>query len=254
MTQSEIVKKFSKRIPNRRYQNRVVWKGSNVFCEDEIIYSYGENFPMAKYLGEKNKKPLFIKNSDKYSSSTSAHQSKVREFCFGPSVSRSKLHATVRDGIQPYFNFEDLTLDNIHLWRAGCFKHLWQDVQSNRFYADFHFKKLSLNDPDPVDPFVLLDTVDVSKLETAFNVVNLERRVYILTELFKLSKIGKFKAFKRQEDGRFKQGTYSIEEVLVLKIDNHYILCSGDKVAKLSGEPKTIAQALKMKTTVTIKS
>lgn len=236
----EIVEKFSKRQPNKRYKNQVVWNGSRVYCSNEIIFSYGSHFPMAKFLGVRGKKSFFIKNSDSYSSSTSAHQSLVRQNCPGPSVSRLKL--------SKYLHFEDLTLIQIHLWRPSVVKHMWHDTQTNLFYEDADYRILGPNDPDPVDPFMFLDKdVDVLVPENAFKVVNLQRRVYVFTDSCKVSRIGTFKPYRKQGTKRFQQGLYSVAEVLVLKIKNKYLLSANGIISQLVGEPKTIAQALKMK-------
>lgn len=237
---SEIARKFATRQPNKKRKGRVVWSGSRVYCIDDIIFSYGSHFPMAKHLGEKGKKRLFIKNADKYSSSTSAHQSLVRQHCPGPEVSRSKL--------SKYVHFEDLTMKHIHLWRPGIYKHMWQDTQTGAFYDDAKYRTLEPGEADPTEPFMSLDhEPDANVLEKAFKVVNLQRRVYVFVEPCKLSRQGKFKPYRKQESKRFQQGIYSVQEVLVLKINDKYLLSTNDTLVELEGEPKTIVQALKMK-------
>ena len=47
--------------------------GSRMFIEGDVIYSYGRHFPIALRL----KDNIFLVNIDKYSSSTSRHQSYV---------------------------------------------------------------------------------------------------------------------------------------------------------------------------------
>ena len=124
----DVIKKFASRIVNRR-QGGVAWSGNNVYCRDTLIFSYGSHFPMAKYLGTSQAgRQLFIKNSDKYSSSTSCHQSKVSRSCPGPEVSRRRL--------SEYIHFEDLTIDNIHLWRPGIYQFLWQDTQTGIYGSE----------------------------------------------------------------------------------------------------------------------
>jgi hypothetical protein len=49
-------------------------KGSNMFIEDNVIYSWGHHFPMAVRLSNGS----YLFNTDKYSKSTSDHQSCVR--------------------------------------------------------------------------------------------------------------------------------------------------------------------------------
>jgi len=49
-------------------------KGSRMFIEDKIIFSYGHHFPIAMKISYGQ----YLFNTDKYSSSTSKHQSYVR--------------------------------------------------------------------------------------------------------------------------------------------------------------------------------
>lgn len=48
-------------------------KGSNLFFEDGVIYSYGRHFPMARFVGD-----TIVMHKEKYSQSTSKHQSYLR--------------------------------------------------------------------------------------------------------------------------------------------------------------------------------
>ena len=246
MSHKEIAQKFADRKPNKKHNGRVVWAGSRVFCTDDLIFSYGSHFPLAKHLGVKGKNRLFIKNNDKYSASTSAHQSCVRQYCHGPTVSRSQL--------KKYLSFEDLTMGHIHLWRPGVVKLIWKDTQTGLSYNhnDVDCRTLELNDPDPTEPFMLIlhhdDKVDPSDITKAFKVVNLQRLVYVFTKPLKASRIGEFKAYRKQDSQRFQSGMFSVEEVLVLKVNDKYLLSTGNQIVELPGEPKTIAQALKMTT------
>lgn len=52
-------------------------KGSNLFIEGDTIYSYGLHFPVAR----RNADGTFWFNPDKYSQSTSRHQSYVAQAC-----------------------------------------------------------------------------------------------------------------------------------------------------------------------------
>lgn len=58
-------------------ENRL--KGNNMFIEENVIYSYGHHFPMAVRLTDKFKvfggNDKFVLNQNKYSVSTSRHQS-----------------------------------------------------------------------------------------------------------------------------------------------------------------------------------
>jgi len=50
-------------------------EGSHMYVEGNILYSYGSHFPMAVRLKEG-----FLWNPDKYSQSTSSHQSCVKSY------------------------------------------------------------------------------------------------------------------------------------------------------------------------------
>jgi hypothetical protein len=52
-------------------------KANNIFFEDNIIYSYGKHFELAKFIEYNNKVYLFV-NTASYSNSTSKHQNHVR--------------------------------------------------------------------------------------------------------------------------------------------------------------------------------
>ncbi len=93
----DIAQCFGTRQINTR-TNDTSWKGSRIFSSGDTIYSYGYHFPLAIFLGTENlgkpnQRHVFVKNGDKYSSSTSGHQSAVQSHCPGPTVARSALRA-----------------------------------------------------------------------------------------------------------------------------------------------------------------
>jgi hypothetical protein len=53
---------------------------SNVWFEDDTLYSYGRHFPLAHFLpaGRYRTRPLFLLNGDRFSNSTTRHQSDAR--------------------------------------------------------------------------------------------------------------------------------------------------------------------------------
>ncbi len=51
-------------------------KGNSMFTDGITVYSWGEHFPIATKIGNK-----ILFNSDKYSNSTSKHQSYTRSVC-----------------------------------------------------------------------------------------------------------------------------------------------------------------------------
>jgi len=92
MNHEKVVSRFANRVENPKIGS-VTWSGSRIWCDGDTIYSYGTHFPMAYYLGEANGQSCFIKNGDRYSSTTSGHQSIVQRDCKGPTVSRTSLSA-----------------------------------------------------------------------------------------------------------------------------------------------------------------
>ena len=54
---------------------------------------------MAKYLGKHENKPFFIKNSDKYSLSTSQYQGLVQQYCPDPTISRTAIEPIYARGM-----------------------------------------------------------------------------------------------------------------------------------------------------------
>lgn len=81
MTISECINRFASRKSNPRENGTVTWKGGNVFSLDRVLYSYGTHFPLAVFLGHRDGKAVYILNGDKYSNSTSSHQSETRTYC-----------------------------------------------------------------------------------------------------------------------------------------------------------------------------
>lgn len=68
-------------IPQREYrskiENKLEFQGSNCYAQyignKYVIYSYGLHFPMYAFINNQ-----WYRNTDKYSSSTSRHQSRCR--------------------------------------------------------------------------------------------------------------------------------------------------------------------------------
>jgi hypothetical protein len=68
----EIVEKYAK----GEYKSDKRTNGTNIFIDDGVLYSYGHHFPLALVL-DRAARTVAI-NKDKYSTSTSKHQSYVR--------------------------------------------------------------------------------------------------------------------------------------------------------------------------------
>lgn len=218
MSHNEVAMNFGTRKINAR-NGRVYWAGNNVYCRDDIIYSYGGHFPMAKYLGEHPKYGrMFIKNLDKYSSSTSSHQSDVSEHCPGPGISRSVL--------SKIFSMTDLKMENIFLWNPGIASFVYRDLQTKLYYENPTYLTLGPDDLEPTDhPFLMLTKDNAEDqwsddhknfIKPIFDVVHLKRSLYVFDKPMKKS--GVFKPHKKQDNDRFITGTLRKSEHLVLKI------------------------------------
>ena len=67
MNRKEVTESFAS-------QSKPRGKASNLYYDGKVAYSYGSHFPLAVITGEKK----VTVNGDKYSSSTSRHQSQMR--------------------------------------------------------------------------------------------------------------------------------------------------------------------------------
>ena len=64
-----------------------------------VVYSYGHHFPMYVYDQVSN---MWIGNKDKFSQSTTRHQSQLRPSSIGLWVDTDDMQSVVRDGILGY--------------------------------------------------------------------------------------------------------------------------------------------------------
>jgi len=103
MNHAEVVKRFAERRINKR-KGDVFWHGLHISCSPRVINSYGW-WPMAYWLADS----LFLKQGDRYSVSTGAHQGLIQSYCDGPTVSFSALQSA---GIRP----EEISALNIVDW------------------------------------------------------------------------------------------------------------------------------------------
>ena len=94
LSQSTLIERFSKGAESG--------SASNVFVEDDVIYSYGHHFPLA-IRQDWGADIRYIVNGDRYSASTSAHQSQcIRELTPNVQVPFSALKAArLTDGGLP---------------------------------------------------------------------------------------------------------------------------------------------------------
>lgn len=121
---SEVVRRFANRIVNKR-QGSVTWANGSgsrkrLYCEGDVLYSYGDHFPLAKYLGEdESGEHMFVLNGDHYSASTSGHQGQAKGQCKGPWISETALRAT--GGIP---DLTGLKLGHVVDWANGTPVHV----------------------------------------------------------------------------------------------------------------------------------
>lgn len=77
-TNGDRAERWADRIAGRTTRDHLAARG-NVWAEGDTIYSYGRHFPMAVALRDKREAvTLVLVNGDRYSSSTTGHQSIVR--------------------------------------------------------------------------------------------------------------------------------------------------------------------------------
>lgn len=129
----EVIKKFAERKVNSRI-NKVEWSGSNVFCNENTLFSYGSHFPLARYLGLLGTDHFFLKNGDKYSNSTSHHQSMTDQHCKGPVVSRNLL-------LSAGLKFDNIELKNILFFQQHSRQWIYKDTQTGRYYEEAHTRR-----------------------------------------------------------------------------------------------------------------
>jgi hypothetical protein len=58
--------------------NKMKYDSPSGFIEGHILYSYGQHFPLAVRITDEQGNKYFIVNKNKYSSTTSRHQSTLR--------------------------------------------------------------------------------------------------------------------------------------------------------------------------------
>jgi len=222
---ADVFKNFVAQKPNSRQGGAVSWKShgrSVIFCEGDTVYSYGYHFPLAKRIGEvKNDKgeiqPVFVENGDRYSNTTSGHQSDTQKACQGPTVSRVNLEAA---GI----HFESLTLKDkrkpinadesddpraaILYWRADSREFVYWDKRAKKYFKDIY---------------------PVKKREE-----------------FVPPKQGMFMPYKNGDEAKV-NGVWHILGAAVIERDKKYYLCALDGgayfVSELPRKPKSIEDA-----------
>src|SRR5437016_3902064 len=140
MNTHETVRRFAQRIPNPRKSNAVEWRGAvsygyspsgvtgaRIYCEGNTLYSYGNHFVLAHYLGDRGGNRFFLKNGDRASQTTSRQQAEVQSLCFGPTVSFSAFAVARVD-------LEKLKSENVLDFADDTRIYLMRDKESGAFY------------------------------------------------------------------------------------------------------------------------
>lgn len=216
MNHLEVIKRFSIQQINTR-SKRVEWSGNNVFCLDNVLYSYGHHFPLAVYLG--NKSPIqFITNSDKYSNSTSRHQGITRSLCHGPSLPELELKKIK-------INFFEIKAKNILFFREGSCQYVYKHKLSEAYYEDLVHIRYDW--------------------EKSLSVYGNPDKPEWNPPIF-----GKFRASKKSvtvnENDVYETGWFTVDQVVVLSWKKKFFLICKDKVSRLPRQPASIAEAVEL--------
>lgn len=209
--ESRVAQRFASRTPNRQ-TGRIAYRGRNVFCDATVMYSYGNHFPLALYLGEQKKTHLFLKNGDKYSDTTSRHQGETQHYCKGPTVSCSALEAAG-------FHFLGVKLENIICYQPDMHEHLYKNLKTGKYFKTLDYKGRGKN----------------AKM--------------IAKDEFKPPRQGMFIPYRGGEDDGYISGYWHVLGACVLVRDGRHFLASLDEgryfVSELPYKVTTIAQAFK---------
>jgi hypothetical protein len=88
MAHSDVIQRFQDNKPNRNEAGKCIWRGHNVFCDEDALFSFGRHYVLAFRLGDGR----FLKNADRVSSTTSHHINQC-SYLPGPVTSFSTLRA-----------------------------------------------------------------------------------------------------------------------------------------------------------------
>lgn len=115
------------------FKNGKAYKGSNIFSEGNILYSYGRHFPLAVRRAGINKSYVLL-NADKYSNTTSRHQSLTFSvFPDDPRVSFATVRAAV-ESVGAVFEWYTSPSFKLIDHVPDTFQSVWE---SNEGFTDF---------------------------------------------------------------------------------------------------------------------
>lgn len=216
MTHEELIKKFAERKINLKTKT-VKWSGSNIFCDDNVIYSHGRHFPLAVYLGRDD--VPFIKNSDHYSGSTSCHQNIVAKHCSGLHFSNSTLK-------KHKINFCDLKPENLFLFQEEFNCYLYKNLKTQQIYKS----RIKYEESTDYNDFYKFDNRTL--WEKSFDGEIKEfRKIYLIRET------------ETTEYEKYSAVSYNRSQISILLIDNKYYFINKHDVTLLPKKPKSILDA-----------
>ena len=147
MKYEEIVKNYAEQKIKEKGRigvGRVFWKGTNLFCDGDKLYSYGHHHSLAKFIGV-NEKNVFLKNGDQYdtgwrnSQSTNSHIALTDKYCDGPTASFTALDSA---GIR----IDKVVLDNIIDFSAPDSISVYRDLETGKFLTKSYEQKENKSD------------------------------------------------------------------------------------------------------------
>jgi len=148
MDQHQLLTRVRQRLPGRHGYS---FTAGALSCDaaGKVVYSYGRHFPLAVYLGPRDGQPVFLKNGEPATPTTSSHQSLAQRLLPGPTAGLRALQAAGLDLV-------DLTLDHLvdvvddsWLTLTRRADGTYQRPSGERFHPPCHGRFLPSREPDP---------------------------------------------------------------------------------------------------------
>ena len=226
MSKSDVVENFASRKINKR-TGRCEWKDSHrrrIFCEENTLWSYGYHFPLAMLLGTEGEKAVFVKNGDKYSNTTSSHQSNTQQHCSGPTVSRNALEAA------------GIGFLNLSMAETSKFKPICKTNFRILFYQENGFTHVCYN--TKTKKYITSEYVSQASTKT-------------ISKPWTPPSTGMFVPYKTDKPSTKVEGYWHVTGATVIEMEekgkSKYLLCSMDEnkyfVAVLPRKPKSVKDA-----------
>lgn len=155
MNNSQLAHNFANKV-------KPTGKGSNMFYNNDTIYSYGYHFPIAKFVKDANENEVIMVNVRSYSNSTSKHQQHLRSAI----PSNIKKISCIRPENSFFANYENLLY---RLNNANNFINKAKKAIKNKSQLISNAKYEINNFNDYVNTF----KVDISKFVEGFGKIDL---------------------------------------------------------------------------------